>query len=226
MAHSADDPPETDPAEPAVLADGLGLRGGRGWVFRGVDLALPPGSLTALVGPAGSGRSMLLLAVAGRARTTEGTLTVAGRTRRSEIRAVTAVARVTGAVALEPELRGHHHLREAELAARGRPDWTWATGLVGFGAERDALVGELPADEAALLSVAVAVAGRPALVVVDDVDTAVTAGQEHRVWTALADVAATGIAVLASAYDGAAAREAGATLAAPVTTEEGAHARG
>lgn len=224
MAHSADDPPRDEPAEPSVLADGLGLRGGRGWVFRGVDLALAPGSLTALVGPGGTGRSMLLLAVTGRARTTEGTLTVAGHTRRSEIRRVTAVARVTGAVGLEPELRVHHHLREAELSSRRRLEWTWATGLVGFGAERDALVGELPADEAALLSVAVAVAGRPALVVVDDVDTGLTAGQERRVWAALADVAAAGITVLASAFDGGAAREAGASQT-PVSTEEGAHAR-
>ena len=50
------DDPSTEP--PALIrAEGLGLRTRRGWVFQDVDLRLAEGSVTALVSPAGSGRS-------------------------------------------------------------------------------------------------------------------------------------------------------------------------
>src|SRR5256886_14891566 len=62
-----------------ATAQGLGLRTRRGWVFRDVDLAVEPGELVALTGPAGSGRTSLLLALAGHFRTTEGTRRLDGR---------------------------------------------------------------------------------------------------------------------------------------------------
>ena len=56
---------------------GRGLRGGR-WAIRHVDLAVPDGSITALVGPNGAGKSTLLKAWVGFERATEGRVTVAG----------------------------------------------------------------------------------------------------------------------------------------------------
>ncbi|HEY4458845.1 MAG TPA: ATP-binding cassette domain-containing protein, partial [Pseudonocardiaceae bacterium] len=61
-------------AEPVVNARQLSLRTKRGWVFRDVDLDLAEGELLAVAGPAGSGRSMLLLTLAGRAKPSSGTL--------------------------------------------------------------------------------------------------------------------------------------------------------
>ncbi|GLX48257.1 hypothetical protein Shyhy01_12070 [Streptomyces hygroscopicus subsp. hygroscopicus] len=55
-----------------VTAEGLGLRGPRGWAFRGVSLDAEPGSLIAIEGPSGSGRTCLLLTLTGRMRPTEG----------------------------------------------------------------------------------------------------------------------------------------------------------
>lgn len=53
-------------AEPeGLLAEGLGLKRGARWVFRGVDVALPAARALALTGPNGSGKSSLLRAVAG-----------------------------------------------------------------------------------------------------------------------------------------------------------------
>ena len=66
------------PPTPALTATGLGLMGGADWIFRDVDLTVAPGALAAVVGPAGSGRSSLLLTLAGRMRSTAGTLSVLG----------------------------------------------------------------------------------------------------------------------------------------------------
>ncbi len=52
--------------------------GRRRWAIRHVDLAVPEGSITALVGPNGSGKSTLLKAWVGFERPTEGHLTVDG----------------------------------------------------------------------------------------------------------------------------------------------------
>jgi ABC-2 type transport system ATP-binding protein len=52
--------------------------GRRTWALRHVDLAVPDGSITALVGPNGSGKSTLLKAWVGFERPTEGYLTVDG----------------------------------------------------------------------------------------------------------------------------------------------------
>lgn len=189
------------PAPPLITADGLGLRTRRGWVFRDVDLSLPTGSVTALAGPAGSGRSMLLLTIAGRARPSAGTLTVAGESSRADIRRRVAVARITDAVELEPELRVADHVREASLLAHGEAHTRWARDLVGSAADSATLAGELPADESVLLSVALALSTKPAVLVVDDVDLRATAAQRHRIWRALADVAAQGTTVVASTID-------------------------
>lgn len=61
-----------------ISAEGLGLKGPRGWAFRGMDLQAEPGSLIAVEGPSGSGRTCLLLALSGRMRTTEGSAEVDG----------------------------------------------------------------------------------------------------------------------------------------------------
>ncbi|MGV9555428.1 hypothetical protein [Streptomyces sp. NPDC003522] len=59
-----------------VTAEGFGLRGPRGRVFRDVGLDMGSGSPVAAEGPSGSGRTSRLPALTGRMRTTEGTAVV------------------------------------------------------------------------------------------------------------------------------------------------------
>jgi len=208
----------TDDADDELIhADGLGLRTRRGWVFRDVDLRLPAGSVTALAGPAGSGRSMLLLTVAGRARPSAGRLVVAGREQRVRIRDLVAVARVTKAVELEPEMRVIDHIREAELL--GRHDYRWAAERMALDLDPTALVADLATDDAVLLATALALAGRPKAIVVDDVDIAATHSQQRRMWAAFKKAE---VAVIASTVEGGLAEETGATVVA--ITREGSAA--
>ncbi|HEY4454424.1 MAG TPA: ATP-binding cassette domain-containing protein [Pseudonocardiaceae bacterium] len=188
-------------AEPVVSARQLSLRTKRGWVFRDVDLDLAPGELLALAGPASSGRSMLLLTLAGRAKPSGGTVRVAGNQRRGKIRQVASVARITGAIELEGDLRIIDHLHEVQWLTRGEVDYRHAAELVGFTPDSATRVEDLTPDEATLLAVALAAATRPRLLVVDDVDVAATVEQQRRIWSALADVARSGITVVASTVE-------------------------
>ncbi len=64
---------------PLLEAHDLGKRyGRRTWAIRHVDVAIPDGSITALVGPNGSGKSTLLKACVGFERPSEGRVIVAG----------------------------------------------------------------------------------------------------------------------------------------------------
>ncbi len=114
----------------AVTATGYGLQGPRGWVFRDVGLAARPGSLIAVEGPSGSGRTCLLLALTGRMATTAGTAAVAGLPlpkKKAAVRAATALAHVPGVTDLEPALTVAEHLRERVLLQRRFGDSATAT---------------------------------------------------------------------------------------------------
>ncbi|MPY63501.1 ATP-binding cassette domain-containing protein [Streptomyces spongiae] len=102
----------------AVGAVDLGLRGPRGWAFRGVGFDAEPGSIVAIEGPSGSGRTCLLLALTGRMKAGEGHATVGPHRlpgRLSAVRRISALAHVPGVTDLDPALTVGEHLRERAL---------------------------------------------------------------------------------------------------------------
>ena len=107
----------------ALEAHGVGKRYGRGrpWALRDVDLAIPAGSITALVGPNGAGKSTLIKGYVGFERPTAGRLLVDGidpwRDRGGAIR---RIGYVPQAASLYRELSVADHLA---LAARFRPSF-------------------------------------------------------------------------------------------------------
>ncbi|MEU6662948.1 ATP-binding cassette domain-containing protein [Streptomyces sp. NPDC046821] len=212
------------PGAVAVGAEGLGLKGPRGWAFRGVDVKAEPGALVAIEGPSGSGRTCLLLALTGRMKPTEGTASV-GRLRLpkqlSAVRRISALAHVPGVTDLDPALTVGEHLRERALleqrfgsslrallrpraerraASRLRID----TALAAAGLDLDALpkgprtaVRDLERTEALRLSVALAMIGKPRLLGVDDTDLKLSDAERAEVWDLLRSVAESGTTVLA-----------------------------
>ncbi|WP_078491560.1 ATP-binding cassette domain-containing protein [Streptomyces yerevanensis] len=104
-----------------VTAENFGLRGPRGWAFRGVGLDAEPGSLIAIAGPSGSGRTCLLLALTGRMKPTEGHATVGPfrlPKQMATVRRISALAHVPGVTDLDPALTVGEHLRERALLQR------------------------------------------------------------------------------------------------------------
>ncbi|WP_330329983.1 ATP-binding cassette domain-containing protein [Streptomyces sp. NBC_00536] len=208
----------------AVTAGNFGLKGPRGWVFRGVSLDAPAGSLIAVEGPSGSGRTCLLLALTGRMKPTEGTAEVARHQlpkKMAAVRRITALGPVPGVTDLDPALTVAEQLREGALLQRRydgpvrallRPRAQRTSGtearieaaLAAVGLRLDTLpkgprtsVRDLERLEALRLSVAIALLGGPRLLAVDDTDLKLSAAERAEAWTLLRHIADSGTTVLA-----------------------------
>lgn len=208
----------------AVTAEGLGLKGPRGWAFRGITFEAEPGSLIAVEGPSGTGRTCLLLALTGRMKATEGTAAVGGARLPKQLAAVrrmSAVAHVAGVTDLDPALTVGEHLRERALLQRRfgdslrallRPRAERSTetklridaALTAAGLDREALpkgsrtaVRDLERLEALRLSLALALIGRPRLLGVDDTDLKLSDAERAEVWALLRSLAEAGTTVVA-----------------------------
>ncbi|MFI6032656.1 ATP-binding cassette domain-containing protein [Streptomyces sp. NPDC051315] len=207
-----------------VTAEGFGLRGPRGWAFRGVTLDAEPGSLIVIGGPSGSGRTSLLLALTGRMKATEGTATVGGARlpkRMAGVRRISALAHVAGVTDLDPALTVDEHLRERALLERRyggsvrellspRAEKAGGTkprveaALAAAGLDPEALpkgartaVRDLERIEALRLSVALALVGRPRLLGVDDADLKLSETERAEVLALFASLTETGTTVVA-----------------------------
>lgn len=80
--------------EPAVTARAIRVKGPWGPVYGPIDLDVDAGGLTALIHPAGTGRTALLLTLAGRMRAQAGTVTVFGCSDARKIFGISALANI------------------------------------------------------------------------------------------------------------------------------------
>jgi ABC-2 type transport system ATP-binding protein len=155
----------------AVLeAHGYGKRyRGRPWALRGLDLAVPEGSITALVGPNGSGKSTLIRGWIGFEPPTEGTLLIAGiDPQRQRTAALLRSGYVPQQPALYRELTVAEHL---ELAITFRPgfDALLAREYVErLGIPLAAQANELSGGEQAQVGLAIALGTRAKILLLDE----------------------------------------------------------
>ncbi|MGV9800122.1 ATP-binding cassette domain-containing protein [Mycobacterium sp. NPDC003449] len=83
---------EDEQKPPAITARGITMRGPWGPVYGPIDLDIAEGGVTVLRAPSGTGRTALLMTLAGRMRPAGGSLTVFGRDRAARIFRVAALA--------------------------------------------------------------------------------------------------------------------------------------
>jgi ABC-2 type transport system ATP-binding protein len=129
----------------SLQAEGVGkrYRRGRPWALRDVDLAIPRGTITALVGPNGAGKSTLIKGFVGFERPTAGRLLVEGVDPwRDRAAALRRIGYVPQAASLYRELTVGDHLA---LAQRFRPDFDRPAAELRLGQLEIPL--EAPADE-------------------------------------------------------------------------------
>jgi ABC-2 type transport system ATP-binding protein len=190
-------------ADEVLVAEGLGARTRRGWVFRDVDLAVAAGELVTVAGAARSGRTSLLLALAGHFRTTDGSVRRFARP---------ALGFVAGVNEPEPGLTVAEHIEE-RLVLLGRASWSPRRRrrqalelLPGVPLQPDTLGRDLDRLGAHLLGLALARIGEPGIVLADDVDSGLSEVERETLREALT---ATGAAVVVTArepFDGRAYR--------------------
>ena len=188
---SGTEPPK--PPEPALEATGLTLETKRGTLFHDISLTVRSASLAAIVGPSGTGRSSLLLALTGRMGITMGMLAIAGRKladSASEVRALTSVARIGNTIGPEPALTINESVDESCLLdnvnmAEGRLRFAEACTALDLTVEPSLLIGDVGGERATLLAVALACVRISAVIVVDDIDRGVDIATQHRIVAAL-----------------------------------------
>lgn len=174
--------PQSPDRQPAVVARGLSLTGPWGPVFGPVDLDIDAGGVTVLIGPAGQGRTALLMTLAGRMKPSAGTVSVFGRTHARDIFKISALAGIEQLDSVFESVTVRDLITE-----QSRWDAPWYRLVRRAGdAERDALCrpvfGELPPPrltdyveqltelDGLLLRIALANTARPPVLVVGSVD--------------------------------------------------------
>ena len=181
--------------EPYISARGLELKTYAGYAFRGVDVDAHKGELVAVRGRNGSGKTALLLTLAGRMKPTGGTLEVGGfelPRQRAKVERHVGLGLFKGlndlqesltvayAASAEFELHGRRPHREAVLGYLR--EW----GLADVAGLR---VKDLTSEKLGALGIALAFAGEPDAVVVDDVENQLTMAQSEGLVELLRDAA-------------------------------------
>jgi ABC-type branched-subunit amino acid transport system ATPase component len=188
-----------------IVAEGVAVRGRAGTVVGAVDLDVRPGTCTVLAGPAGSGRTALLLALGARFATARGRISVDGtplprgadaaRPRIAVARAAPAVELegllTVGELAAERRAIGGPHVTERSLVE--------AFDLVDLPYTPRVLARELSQVEQLLLALALAAAEQPGGILVDDVDEGIAGTDLERAWYAVRALADSGPTVVATA---------------------------
>lgn len=154
-----------------LVAEKVGrrYRRGRPWAIKDVDLAIPKGTITALVGPNGAGKSTLIRSWMGFERPDEGRVLVEGiDPRRNRTDAVRRIGYVPQSASLYRNLTVDDHFR---FAAVCRPEFDRAHALdrtrsAGVGPDRK--VGELSGGEQAQVALAIALGTRSPVLLLDE----------------------------------------------------------
>lgn len=167
---------------PVLTATGAGVRHRRRWLFRDLDVTVEPGDLVAVVGPPGSGRTTVLLALARRFRLTTGTVEPPG---------VAALGHVPGVTGPELVLTVAEHIRE-RFDLLGLP----VKDVPLYGLDPAARGWELSPYERQLLGLVLARLEDPRVIALDDVDEGLDAAERDQLRQILRDLTATGVAVV------------------------------
>jgi ABC-type multidrug transport system ATPase subunit len=208
-------PPTRAPSvRAAVEARALELTGERGSIYGPLDLDVAEGSLAVLRGPQGSGRTSLLLTLAGRmVPDASSSLVVLGHAlprERGSVQREAALAGFAGIDELDDSVTVAQHVRErlAWLSPwyrrQPRPDQSVDDAILApvFGElpvpAAETVVWHLDEVEALLLRVALAMAQAPRLLVVDDLDQVHDPARRQLVWDRLEKLADDGLTVIAS----------------------------
>ncbi len=186
-----------------IAIDGLTVRYGRRTALDGVTFKVPRGSVYALLGRNGAGKSSLVRCLLGQRRPDAGSVRLLGMDAWSERAA--AMAR-TGVVPEDPDAPpGMTVPRIAAFCARLYPAWD-ASGveqrLRRFSIPRDVPFGQLSKGQKGLVSLALALGHSPELLVLDDPTLGLDVVARRALFTDLVgDLADRGTTVFLTTHD-------------------------
>jgi ABC-2 type transport system ATP-binding protein len=184
----------------AVRVEDLNVvRGGR-TVLRNLGFEVLPGSVMGLLGPSGCGKSTLMRSVVGVQIVTSGSVTVFGqpagsRGLRDRIGYVTQAPSVYDDLSVAENL-----VFFAKVLGLGRDEVDRCIERVDLVEQRDKIVAHLSGGQRSRVSLAVALLGDPALLVLDEPTVGLDPVLRQDLWKLFHDLAAGGAAVFVSSH--------------------------
>jgi ABC-2 type transport system ATP-binding protein len=183
--------------EPAVSASALTVRRGAVEALHEVAFEIARGAVVGLFGPSGSGKSTLMRALAGVQAGVRGRLEVLGRPAGSaELRR--EVGYMTQAPAVYGDLTVAENLRY--FAAVKGVRWHEELARVGLCEQAGQLVRQLSGGQLARVSLAAALLGRPALLLLDEPTVGLDPLLRRELWGLFGELAARGTTLLVSSH--------------------------
>lgn len=185
----------------ALETAGLGKRYGRKWALHDCTLAIPEGKVVGLVGPNGAGKSTLLNLAVGLLAPTSGTITVLGG---SPAGGPSQLGRVGFVAQNTPTYAGLSVAQHLRLGAWLNPRWDRELAerrieQLGFDPRQKA--GTLSGGETAQLALALALAKRPEILLLDEpVSSLDPLARREFLQTLMEVVAERGISVVLSSH--------------------------
>lgn len=188
--------------EPAVLVEGLHKRYGDTVAVDDVSLRVEPGEVLGILGTNGAGKTTTVEAIAGLRAPDRGSVSVCGLDPRRD---QAALRQVLGVQLQEASLHGA--LTVAELLQLYRsfyPDPRSADELldmVELGKQRRTRFERLSGGQQQRLSIALALAGRPRVVILDELTTGLDPRARRRMWSTIENLSDETVLLVSHAMD-------------------------
>ncbi|MFT4212265.1 MAG: ABC transporter ATP-binding protein [Microbacterium sp.] len=187
-------------SDAAVSVRGLRVRRGRSTVFDGLDLALPAGRITGLLGPSGGGKTTLMRAIVGVQRLASGEVTVLGEPAGSR-RLRRRVAYATQSASVYDDLSVRENLRYfARVLGVDRARADEVTARVGLTGQERQLIGSLSGGQRGRVSLATAMLGEPEVLVLDEPTVGLDPVLRESLWSLFRSLADAGATLLVSSH--------------------------
>jgi len=184
----------------AITVSGLHVRRGPHEVLHDVSFTVPSGSITGLLGPSGCGKTTLMRSVVGVQIVESGEVTVLGEPAGSP-RLRDRIGYATQNPSVYADLTVSESLRYfAAILRAPKGDVDRVIGEVGLGTHADHLVGELSGGQLSRASLAVALLGRPGLLVLDEPTVGLDPVLREELWDLFDNLAGRGVTLLISSH--------------------------
>ncbi|MDQ1513575.1 MAG: type transport system ATP-binding protein [Microbacteriaceae bacterium] len=184
----------------AVEVENLVVRRGGQEVLHEVSAGVPTGTVVGLLGPSGSGKTTLMRAIVGAQRTASGSVTVLGSPAGDpDLRH--RVGYLTQAPSVYDDLTVAQNLKYFGRVI-GAPDDDWRRVMeeVGLTSQARQLVGDLSGGQLSRASLAVALLGRPELLVLDEPTVGLDPVLRRDLWNLFRSLAERGRTLIVSSH--------------------------
>lgn len=184
----------------AISVRQLTISRGRKEILHGIDCDVTPGSITGLLGPSGCGKTTFMRAVMGLQRVTRGTVTVLGRPAgHASLRR--RVGYCSQSASVYTDLTVVENLRYfTSVIGAPSSDIDRVIAALQLDSVRNQVVSSLSGGQRNRVSLAVALLGKPELLVLDEPTVGLDPVLRQELWQTFADIAAQGTTLLVSSH--------------------------